>query len=109
LIFPEGTRSRDGEIQPFKDGAFRLAIEKNCPVIPLVLDGTGRTLPPRGWHIDRSADCSLSVLPAIDPAEFNGDLVALREHVRAEMIAAKHARASSPPARIERAPKVVGS
>ena len=34
LFFPEGTRTRDGALQPFKDGAFELALEHGCPVVP---------------------------------------------------------------------------
>ncbi len=40
LIFPEGTRSRTGEIGRFKSGAFRLAIESQKPILPVVLAGT---------------------------------------------------------------------
>ncbi|MDP4280808.1 MAG: lysophospholipid acyltransferase family protein [Bacteroidota bacterium] len=40
IIFPEGTRTRDGHIQPFKSGAFRLAIETGAPVLPIVVKGT---------------------------------------------------------------------
>lgn len=40
LIFPEGTRSEDGELQGFKDGGFYAAVRAGTPVVPVVLDGT---------------------------------------------------------------------
>ena len=40
MIFPEGTRSRDGNLLPFKDGAFRLAIESGAPLLPIAVAGT---------------------------------------------------------------------
>lgn len=40
IFFPEGTRSPDGELLPFKDGAFRLAIENGADILPLALAGT---------------------------------------------------------------------
>jgi len=40
MIFPEGTRSRDGTLLPFKDGAFRLAIESGAPLLPIAIAGT---------------------------------------------------------------------
>ena len=40
MIFPEGTRSRDWEMLPFKDGAFRLAIESGAPILPIAVAGT---------------------------------------------------------------------
>lgn len=45
MIFPEGTRSPDGRLLPFKDGAFRLAIETGVPIVPLALAGTRRCRP----------------------------------------------------------------
>lgn len=40
MIFPEGTRSRSWEMLPFKDGAFRLAIESGAPILPIAVAGT---------------------------------------------------------------------
>jgi 1-acyl-sn-glycerol-3-phosphate acyltransferase len=47
LIFAEGTQNRTKEIlQPFKDGAFRIAIDTQTPVLPVVVIGAGRLMPP---------------------------------------------------------------
>jgi len=48
MIFPEGTRSETREIKGFKDGAFKIAIKTQTPVIPIVLDGTVEALPKNG-------------------------------------------------------------
>jgi 1-acyl-sn-glycerol-3-phosphate acyltransferase len=40
MIFPEGTRSRSWDMLPFKDGAFRLAIESGAPILPIAVTGT---------------------------------------------------------------------
>jgi 1-acyl-sn-glycerol-3-phosphate acyltransferase len=45
LIFPEGTRSRDGHIQPFRRGAFFLAIYSQAPVIPVSISGSYELMP----------------------------------------------------------------
>jgi 1-acyl-sn-glycerol-3-phosphate acyltransferase len=45
VIFPEGTRSRTGELQPFKKGAFVLAIEARVPIIPAIVLGSERIMP----------------------------------------------------------------
>lgn len=41
MIFPEGTRSDDGNIRAFKNGGFIMAIDSGCPILPLVIHGTG--------------------------------------------------------------------
>ncbi|MFN8336490.1 MAG: lysophospholipid acyltransferase family protein [Cyclobacteriaceae bacterium] len=47
LVFAEGTQNRTKEIlQPFKDGAFRIAIDTQLPIIPLVVIGAGPLMPP---------------------------------------------------------------
>ncbi len=102
LLFPEGTRSPDGDLLPFKDGAFRLAVAKGVPVIPIVLAGTSDMLPKHGFVIRRSADCRVHVLDPVDPARFGGDVAALREHVRC-LIAAEKSRMEQAPARLSAA------
>ena len=82
LMFPEGTRSEDGEIKNFKDGAFRLAIDQNCPVFPIVLSGTRKTLPKHGIILRENAKCLVTILPAVHPKDFNHDIAKFREHVR---------------------------
>jgi long-chain acyl-CoA synthetase len=52
LIFPEGTRSRSGEIQPFKAGLGLLAWELQVPIVPVHIEGTHEALPV-GKHVPR--------------------------------------------------------
>lgn len=45
MIFPEGTRSRDGNIRPFKSGGFILAIDSGVPIVPVIIHGTFPIMP----------------------------------------------------------------
>ncbi len=49
--FPEGTRSRDGSIRPFKGGAFQVALQAGVPVVPIAIDGSGEVLPASGFRV----------------------------------------------------------
>ncbi len=44
VIFPEGTRSSDGRLQDFKEGAFMLAVRSGCPVVPVAIRGSSKIL-----------------------------------------------------------------
>jgi 1-acyl-sn-glycerol-3-phosphate acyltransferase len=51
MTFPEGTRSRDGEIKSFKQGVFHLAIKSGVPIVPVSIIGSGRIMPKRSLRI----------------------------------------------------------
>ena len=87
LLFPEGTRSLDGRIQRFKDGAFRLAFEAKVPVYPVAISGTSEALPKHGLVIRSRMDARVEVLEPLDPAAF-ADAEELREATRDAIIAA---------------------
>jgi len=91
LLFPEGTRSPDGEVKSFKDGSFRLSIAKGCPLIPIAVAGTADALPKRGFVLRRRAEMRVRVLEPVDPARFGGDVARFRDEIRSQIIAAKAA------------------
>lgn len=51
LVFPEGTRSRDGKLTRFHDGAFLLAARTGVPVVPVLIRGSGTTMPPGTFRL----------------------------------------------------------
>lgn len=65
FIAPEGTRSRDGELRPFKKGALHLALATGAPIIPIVLDGSF-ALQPRKQFWSRRGVIRARVLPPVD-------------------------------------------
>jgi len=72
MMFPEGTRSLDGRMRPFKDGAFELALRTQSPVLPIVIAGTSQALPKGGMLLDRSPWMCITILPSIPPSSFAG-------------------------------------
>lgn len=83
VIFPEGTRSRDGRLQPFKKGAFMLAVESGVPVVPTAVTGSYEIMPPGQWRI-RPHTIHVHFLPPIPAADVAGrDVEPLMERVRA--------------------------
>ncbi|NNF58230.1 MAG: 1-acyl-sn-glycerol-3-phosphate acyltransferase [Rhodothermaceae bacterium] len=86
MFMPEGTRSKDGRVRRFQDGAFRIAINAGVPVLPLAVDGTMDALPKHGWQFS-GADVRLHVF---DPIPTDGltaaDAPALRERARQRIV-----------------------
>lgn len=91
MIFPEGTRSTTEDMLPFKDGAFRLAIEAGVPILPLAVSGTGTALRKHDWRFGRSA----AEVRVLEPVETAGltvrDVPALRDRVRQQILDARDA------------------
>jgi len=89
LIFPEGTRSADGSIGPFKEGAFRLAVRAQRPLLPVVIEGSRDILSNGSFHFTRRAFVRIAVLPpALTAGKSDADVPELSARVR-EAIEAK--------------------
>lgn len=66
VIFPEGSRTWDGKMNPFKRGAFLLASEFNLPVVPLTIDGSFRRMPRSTYNITPGT-ITLTIHQPIEP------------------------------------------
>lgn len=87
LVFPEGTRSRTGELLPFKNAPFGLAIAAQVPIIPVYIHHTFEILPKGAWRL-RPRPIRLVVGPPISTAGLQpDDRERLRDVVRAAMVA----------------------
>jgi 1-acyl-sn-glycerol-3-phosphate acyltransferase len=64
VIFPEGTRSRDGSIQPFKRGGFTLAMKSGVPIIPITINGSWDVMPRESMKV-RPGEIRVSIDRAI--------------------------------------------
>jgi 1-acyl-sn-glycerol-3-phosphate acyltransferase len=85
FIFPEGTRSHDGALQPFKKGGFKLAIQARVPITPVTIIGSRQVLP-RDSIIFRPGPIDMYVDEPISTAELtDDDIEALMQTVRAAM------------------------
>jgi 1-acyl-sn-glycerol-3-phosphate acyltransferase len=83
VAFPEGTRSRDGRLLPFKKGAFALAFEAGVPVIPFAIQGGPQILPRDTWRVAGGPYC-MTVGTPLESSAFP-DADALREAAEATL------------------------
>jgi len=70
MMFPEGTRSRTGEMGKFRDGAFMVAREAKIPIQPMVIHGSFSAIPKKGWVIQGKNKMTLRVLDPIPYDDF---------------------------------------
>jgi 1-acyl-sn-glycerol-3-phosphate acyltransferase len=79
-VFPEGTRTPDGSLLPFKKGVFRIAMEAQITVLPVTISGTHRILPKNSFRMV-SGTVRCVVHKPVNPADFNS-AEDLMSHVR---------------------------
>jgi 1-acyl-sn-glycerol-3-phosphate acyltransferase len=83
MIFPEGTRTLDGRVRQFTDGAFILAIKAKVPILPLAIEGSRDCIPKNSWVFGKPSDIYLKVLSPIETSSLSkGDVSVLRDKVR---------------------------
>jgi len=70
MTFPEGTRSRDGTIKPFKKGLFYLALQAGVSIVPITIIGSGSIMPKRSLRV-RPGEIILVVDTPIDPKAYS--------------------------------------
>lgn len=81
MVYPEGTRSRDGKLLPFKKGPFHLAMESGAPVVPVTIIGANEVWPKGKLRVNPG---TIRVIfhPPVDPHAFTSR-EQLSEHIRA--------------------------
>lgn len=88
VFFPEGTRSRNGELRSFKKGAFRFARDMGLPVLPVVIHGTKDILPSDTIDL-MPGEATLEILPAIEPVDLGEqDTAKIAQRVREQIATA---------------------
>ncbi len=82
MMFPEGTRSTDGRLKPFKPGAFALAVETGVPVVPIAIHGGHNLIPKHGTRFSSTrGKLHVEVLDPISPTD-HPDAQALSDAAR---------------------------
>src|SRR5262245_30343468 len=89
ILFPEGTRSRDGRLAPLKPGALQMAVETRAPVQPIAILGSGAILPKGSWGPRRGGTIEVRVGEPVDAEGLEGSTgrKVLAERLRAALLA----------------------
>ena len=95
VLFPEGSRSLDGSLGPFKKGAFHLAVQAGVPVVPVAITGSFDVVPPRAFRV-RPGPVKVFVEPPVDvtpfrPEDYQGLSARVRETIERRFRGARDA------------------
>jgi 1-acyl-sn-glycerol-3-phosphate acyltransferase len=90
MIFPEGTRSPTEELLPFKDGAFKLAIEAGVPILPIAVAGTRHCMAKHSFAFRRARAKARVLAPIPTTGLTSHDVAALRDRTRDVIDEARH-------------------
>jgi 1-acyl-sn-glycerol-3-phosphate acyltransferase len=82
MIFPEGTRSMTEELLPFKDGAFKLAIESQVPILPIAVAGTRDCMAKHSFAFRRARAKARVLAPIATTGLTSADIASLRDRTR---------------------------
>ncbi len=86
MIFPEGTRSRDGVLLPFKKGGFVMAVDAKVPIVPISITGT-HDIMPKGRLLIRRGDVRVKLQAPIDTSAYTRETKDdLMDRVRASIL-----------------------
>jgi 1-acyl-sn-glycerol-3-phosphate acyltransferase len=100
MVFPEGTRSRDGRLLPFKKGPFYLAMDSGVPVVPVTILGS-EDLMTKGSPLIRSGTVELVFHPPLLPADFDDKeelIAAVRKEIASTLLPTLRKADLDPPA-----------
>jgi 1-acyl-sn-glycerol-3-phosphate acyltransferase len=94
IVFPEGTRTPDGQLQEFKKGGFLIAVKAQVPVVPVAISGSFAVMSKNSLRINKS-NIEMEIFPPIETRELkNADIEQLMEQTR-QPIAARLQGATS--------------
>lgn len=87
LIFPEGTQNRTADpLQPFYDGAFRIAIDMQQDIVPVVIKDAGNLMKPGQIRIRPGTVTTVLCAPVSTAGKTNADIPAIKDAIRREML-----------------------
>jgi 1-acyl-sn-glycerol-3-phosphate acyltransferase len=86
VIFPEGTRTEDGKMGAFKDGAFKLALDTGAQIVPLAVCGSRKALPKHSWKFGFTRARVSVGTPIPTAGRTVADLEALKAEARAQIV-----------------------
>jgi 1-acyl-sn-glycerol-3-phosphate acyltransferase len=98
VVFPEGTRSRDGRLLPFKKGGFLVAAKTGAKIVPVTIVGSAALLPAGGWRLRAGTVDVFVDRPIATDGYRVGKLKTLSDQVR-QVIAARLKQPAAPQSR----------